>query len=446
MNLRYWSFVGTLSLVFLGAGCGSPTPQPPVSTFDVSRTQCSEIADARQKVLAAYSEAVRTAEQTWSEAREVFQSDLNNCLQDIWKGGPCDKEAKEADVAAKNAWADIANDDAYHGWKKAKANWDACYANREAKYKEWSEKGLERERQCRDEFNAKNGAAQQAYTDAVKAAKIKRDADLAFLDELEKKCKEKEKTQTGGGVSVGGTSGGTTGGTTPPSTTPKPKPWVQTPPTLPASACQSTVPGSQTSPRQGRAKDFGPKDVAANLLVQVAEEVTKTPVPLSAIDHQIFAGMVCVKIRTRIAQMVIEASDFETSGRTALAQRINRKIEQYGQALSTWCAIAEGRATLPEVKKEAAAIGTVRAGVCTMDSECGAPLCCSANSIATARCVEGQCVSMVNNCSQRDICMGPDSTQPLYDHCGPAHEGNWGYGKPRPSGSVSNRPAPGVRH
>lgn len=444
MIIRHWPIACFMSAALFGAGCGAPTPAPPVPTFDVTKTECSGIVDARQKVLVAYTEAVTAAEQMWSEAREAFQSDLNNCLQDVWKGGPCDKEAKEADVAAKDAWADIASDDAYHGWKKAKANWDACYANREAKYKEWSEKGLERERQCRDEFNAKNGAAQQAYTDAVKAAKAKRDADLAFLDELEKKCKEKEKTQTGGSVTTGGA--GQPGGTTPtPPSTPKPKPWVSTPPTLPASACQTTVPGAQTSPRQGRARDFGPRDVATNLLVQVAEEVTKTPVPLSAIDHQIFAGMVCVKIRTRIAQMMIEASDFETSGRTALAQRINRKIEQYGRALSTWCAIAEGKATLPEVKKEVAAIGTVQAGVCQMDSECGAPLCCNANSIATARCVEGQCVSMVNTCSPRDICMGPDSAQPRYDHCGPAHEGNWGFGKPRPGGASVDQPAPGVR-
>jgi hypothetical protein len=271
---------------------------------------------------------------------------------------------------------------------------------------------------------------------------------LAYLDDLEKKCKEKEKTQTGGGISTGGSQSGgvNVGATVTPGGTTTLKPWITTPPTVPRTACiPAGIPGSNATPRTGRATDFGPKDIATNLMVAVAEDVTKAPFPTGVIDTQIFAGMVCVKIRTRVAQMINEAADYEQSGRTALAQRINRKIEQYMNAQSVWCAIAEGKTSLPQIRKDAAAIGNVSQGICKTDMECGSPLCCSANSIATSHCnEEGQCVAQVDNCPTRDICMGPDLSQPLMDHCGPMHDGNWAFGQPKPPNSPANRPAPGV--
>jgi hypothetical protein len=414
-------------LLFFGAGC-VPTPEPPVATYDVTQTTCEGIAEARQKVLQNYQQAVETAGKTYAEARQAFSDDLNTCLRDIWKGGPCDAEWKASQQAAERAWNNISNDDAYYGWKKAKADWDACYGNYAEKQKEWSEKNLAKERTCQEEFQAKVDAAQKAHADAVAAAKSKRESDLAYLDELEKKCKEKPKT--------GGGSG----------TTPVTPPPVQPPTTLPKSACEAPgIPGSQGTPRTGPSPDFGPKDIVVNLMTQVAEEVTKTPLPISAIDNQIFAGIVCAKIRSRIAEMTIEESDADLSGDRTTVIRLRKKIAQYGRALDVWCGIAAGKKPLAEVKADVAAINAMPSGSCKKDADCtAAPLCCSANSIATSHCdVEtGACVSRVQSCGGSYVCMGPDAAQPKFDHCGPAHEGNWMYGAPKPANW--SFPKPGV--
>lgn len=51
------------------------------------------------------------------------------------------------------------------------------------------------------------------------------------------------------------------------------------------------------------------KDILKELLQAVAEDVVGNPIPVSAISDQIFAGIVCVKIRSRIAELEMEQSD-----------------------------------------------------------------------------------------------------------------------------------------
>jgi hypothetical protein len=448
-SFKWFAILGCVPFLF-GAGCGSPTPQPPApSSFDVSKVDCPGIPAARQQVDEAYNAAVKAAAQTYADARTAFEADLNSCLADVWKGGPCDNEWKASQQAAAAAQGDISNDDAYHGWKKAKSDWDTCYKNWDAKYKDWSDKGQQREAACRDEFNAKNEAAQTAYTDAIRAAASKHDADNAALDALEKACNEKTKTQTGGVTTGGGTTGG---GTTPPPPqpptggTPTPKTWPPTPQTVHASACQPAIPGENATPRTGRADDFGPKDIAIGLITTVAEDVTGSPIPTGVLDNQIFAGMVCVKIRTRIQEMTIDESDAQLSGDRKTEIMLRQKIARYTSAMNVWCKIAEGRPALKDVKTQVAQINAMPSGFCKSDADCAAPLCCSGNTIAASHCASnGSCVSQVNDCGGEEVCMGPDPAQPMFDHCGPNHDGNWGYGQSKPSGSPANRPAPGAQ-
>ena len=229
----------------------------------MSKVNCNNIAAMRQEVARTYQNAVTEAADTLQKAVDLFQADLNSCTSAAWKGGPCDKEWKESQTALTAVQGDIMNDVAYNGWKKAKANFEACFKEWDTKYADWAAKGAEREQLCRDEFNAKRSAAITAHEDAVKAAAAQRDADMAKLDEFEKACKQPPKTATGVGV-----TGGNGTVTTPPTgnTTPAPRAWIPVPPTVPVSACGQAVPGEHATPRTGRATDYGPKDIAINLL------------------------------------------------------------------------------------------------------------------------------------------------------------------------------------
>ncbi len=406
------------ALVLLGAGCQDAPPPapnpPPEARFDVTKTTCPEIDAARQKVDAAYDAAIKAAADTYAEARAAFQADLDACLKGIWTGGPCDKEWKASQTAASNAWGDISNDQFYKEWKKAKADWDACYAQWEKKYEDWSKNNTGREQQCQEEFQAKVDAANAAYDAAAKAAKDKRDADRAFLDELEKKCKQPQPTATGttggtGGTTGGGTTpgGGTDGGTvTPPpgggttggGTTYHPE----------ARACQDEIPGENAQPRTGKASDFGPKDILVNLIVQVAEDVTGTPVPTGAVDNQIFAGIVCVKLHARLIELQGEESDaiWSNNRKAEIAARL--KIARYTRARDIWCKIAEGKPALADVKKEQNAINAMPTGGCKTDADCGDPVCCSAKEIGTWSCdvSTGSCHQSKKPCTDPTVCAG----------------------------------------
>jgi hypothetical protein len=406
--LKAFAFAAAMLLV--GAGCpDAPPPAPPAppaeAAFDVTKTTCPEIEAARAKVNAAHDATVKAASDTYVEARELFRADFEQCRSGIWKGGPCDKEYEATQVAYRNAWGDISNDQFYKEWKKAKADWDACYAKRDEKYEEWSKDNLAKEKLCQDELQAKADAANEAYRVAVDAARAKRAADMAFLDELEKKCKE-PKVTGGGSTTTGVIPGsGTPVGTNPPGGGVTVAPPV-TPPNPNARVCQDVIPGENATGRTGKASDFGPRDIMVNLMTQVAEEVTKTPVPVSAIDERVFAIMVCSKIRSRIVEMDLEAIDHITDN--VWTRRYEQTRRRYETALGVWCKIAEGRPALPEVKKDVAAINAMPTGACTKDADCGPPVCCSGKEVGTWTCntATGACVSKKTACTDPKVCGG----------------------------------------
>ncbi|MEY4745146.1 MAG: hypothetical protein RL272_1091 [Candidatus Parcubacteria bacterium] len=399
------------ALIVLGAGCQdvpTPAPNPPPETqFDVTKTACPEIDAARAKVAAAYDASLKAASDTYGEARAAFQADLDGCLKGIWSGGPCDNEWKASQQAAANAWNDISNDQFYKEWKKAKADWDACYGNWEAKYKDWSDRNKGKESACQEEFQAKVGAANAAYDAAMKAAKDKRDADLKYLDELDKKCKEPKPAATGGTTTGGVTAGGTTGG----GTTPPPGGGTTTGGTTihpEARVCQDEIPGENSVPRTGKASDFGPKDILINLITQAAEEVTGSPIPTDAIDSQIFAGIVCVKLHARLIELQGEESDAIWSGNRKAEIAARLKIARYTRARDIWCKIAEGKPAIADVRKEQAAIGAMPTGGCRTDADCGDPVCCSAKEVGSWSCdaSTGACHQRKSPCADPTVCGG----------------------------------------
>lgn len=397
------------ALLLVGAGCKDAPPPPPpppaVDAFDVTKTTCPEIESARAKVNAAYEAAIKAATDTYTEARGLFQADFEQCRSTIWKGGPCDKEYEATQVAYRNAWGDISNDQFYKEWKKAKADWDACYAQRDEKYEEWSRNNLAKEKLCQDELQAKVDAANEAYRAAADAARAKRAADMAFLDELEKECK-KPKVTGGGSTTTGVIPGsGTPVGTNPPGGGVTVAPPV-TPPNPNARVCQQTIPGENSTGRTGRAPDYGPRDILVNLMTQVAEEVTKTPVPVSAIDERVFAVMVCSKIRTRIAEMDLESIDHLNDN--VWQRRYEQTRRRYETALGVWCKIAEGKPALPEVKQQVAAINAMPTGACTKDADCGPPVCCSGKEVGTWTCntATGACSAKKTACTDPKVCGG----------------------------------------
>lgn len=102
-----------------------------------------------------------------------------------------------------------------------------------------------------------------------------------------------------------------------------------------------SIPGADGTPRTGKPKDLGHKDALVEMIQTVAEEVTKTPVPLNAINNQIFAGIVCVKLRSRLIELHGEAADAEWSNNRGKVIRLRKKIRDYERASQVRCAIAE---------------------------------------------------------------------------------------------------------
>jgi hypothetical protein len=393
------------ALLLIGAGCQDappppPPPPPPEAQFDVTTTTCPEIAAARARVNAAYAASIQAASDRFWEARNAFQADLQECLDGLWNGGPCDEEWEASQQAYDNAWSDISNDQFYNEWKEAKKAHDDCVADFDARWEEFARRNQDRERLCQEEFQAKVDAANAAHDAAVDAARTKRDADMAFLDDLERRCRQQE---TGGGTGTTGGTGGTTtggaGGTTTGTTGGsdiRPN----------AAACQDYVPGESGTPRQGRASDFGPRDVIINVATYVAEDITKAPLPTGAINDQIFAGMICVRIRTRLVEMEHEWID--AMGDNRAQRQIEQRQARYRRALSVWCAIAEGRQSVAQVQSEANAINAMPGGGCASDADCGQPVCCSNNEIGRMRCdtASGACRPERSACDDPRVCRG----------------------------------------
>ncbi len=211
--------VSVVSLLLCGAsilsGCQSSSPQQSPSVFldpafDVSAVQCPEIDAARQRVDEAYTRVTKEIGDTYVEAIKAFQAEQRDCERGIRDKGPCDDQNAALQQAYEKAINNISDDALYNDYKAAKKNRDECFANREQKYEDRANDNKRKEQDCRDTFQMKHDEAERIYYNQKNAAKAQRDAALANLDELEKKCKTPVSggQTNGGGVTDGQTNGG----------------------------------------------------------------------------------------------------------------------------------------------------------------------------------------------------------------------------------------------
>lgn len=176
-------------------------------TFDVSKVACDEIAEARSTVVRQYGEQMEFISDMFWERRRALETTLQQCLSDIWDGGPCDDQWEELQEAYEDARADISNDDLYEDYKEARDRWNACSGdNFDDTYDRWSEENRVKEAECQETFQSGVADLVTLRREEEVAARDKRDADLAALDELEERCRE------GGGSSSSSSEGGGGGG------------------------------------------------------------------------------------------------------------------------------------------------------------------------------------------------------------------------------------------
>lgn len=310
-------------------------------------------------------------------------------------GGPCDEQWNTLQQAYETAMSDISNDDAYTTYKAAKAQRDTCYANYDANMADFAQQQERKEAECRDMFQIKREAAERLYYEARNAAKAQLDATLAALAALEEECK-KPKVATGGedNTDIGVIPGGIV--------------YEPLPPTPTSDACQPNVavappspsiPGADGTPRTGKPKELGQKDALVEMMQAIAEEVTKTPVPLNALNNQIFAAIVVSKLRARLVELYGEAADAERENNRGKIIRLRRKIADYERAAQVRGGIAEGRPPA-ELQEQIDDLQDAGFGACESDADCGDPVCCTETQVGRLTCdVEsGQCVSSQEEC------------------------------------------------
>lgn len=161
--------------------------------------------------------------------------------------------------------------------------------------------------------------------------------------------------------------------------------------------------GTTTQPRTGKSPDLGTKDVLKELLQAVAEDVVGNPIPVSAISDQVFAVMVCAKVRTRLAELEMDQSDAQLGGQRGKEIRLRKKIADYNHAMQVWCAIAEGRPPV-QLKEDMQKIQETISTACETAEDCGDPACCSATEIGRWACVDGACVANKSPCPKENQC------------------------------------------
>jgi hypothetical protein len=414
LNRRVACWWSMLVFCLLLSGC-LPPPTPGEAElpawFDVSAVTCPEIPAARERVLSTYDTLLLEISDIYLEWIRKFEADLNACLEGIWKKGPCDDAWGELQKAYTEVSAQVSDDNLYNTYKAAKGKRDECYAQVKADdYQDWSTTNKNKEQQCRDDFQQAHDAAERLYYEKKNTAKAQRDAALAALDELQKEC---NKPKTGGDSAWWATNGVIGDGKTeeidgePPVQEITPDaPACQPTATVTAPGGGASIPGANTQPRTWKAPDKWQKDVLKELLQAVAEDVVGNPIPVSAISDQVFAVMVCAKLRTRLAELEMEQSDAQLWGQRSKEIRLRKKIADYNHASQVWCAIAEGRPPL-DLKEDMQQIKDaefIEEQTCTTAADCGEPACCSATEIGIRTCNDGVCASQKSLCPNNSQC------------------------------------------
>ena len=142
------------------------------------------------------------------------------------------------------------------------------------------------------------------------------------------------------------------------------------------------------------------KDVIVGIAQMVAEEITSSPIPTSAISDKVFAGIMCTRLYARILELQMEEGDALIGNDRNLQIQLRRKIEKYRQAQIIWCRVAEGR----EVQEEIVEYQATNA--CQSSQDCGTAVCCSASEIGRWTCEDGACQSLKEACPENTSCGG----------------------------------------
>lgn len=214
----------------------------------MSKVTCPGIDEARKNVLTTYDAILQETSDTYLAAIKAFETDLNACLEGIWKKGPCDDQWEELQKAYKEVSAQVSDDNLYNTYKAAKGKRDACFAKVKADdYTERKDTNTNKEKMCRDDFQQARDAAERLYYETRNTAKAQRDAALAALDALQKECNKPKTGATAGEGTVGvANAGGEGDGTTPPVQEITPDAAVCQPTATPPTT--TTTPGTATIP------------------------------------------------------------------------------------------------------------------------------------------------------------------------------------------------------
>lgn len=345
------ALIATLSLL---GGCIT-------NNRDISKTKCEEIPQARMTVHNNYKNDLQTIAAAYQIARNKLEKDAQDCRLKVYLENPCEAEWNELQNAYSQARSDISNDNAYNNYKAKKAQWEQCIDTHRSNPDNFYDKGDEKIKKCQETYQAAISEAIKKQDQAKKEAKEKFDKDMTFLNDLEKKCNTPSPSPspiitTGSGTST--TTSTTTGTTTGTSSSVN-------------SGGGCTIPGENGTPRTGKPDDNVVRDVATEIAVQVAEAITGSPLPTSAINDKIFAGIVCTKLYARLIELQQEEIDAITSGNRREEIKIRRQITRYRRAQQVWCAIAEGRTNSKQVKTAMSEIEKLPSGgeLCLLESE-----------------------------------------------------------------------------
>lgn len=350
-----------------------------LQSVDVSQATCDTISEFRVRVGEEYTAKLEVISDAFWEAKRAFNKELNECMYQAWEGNPCDQEWEELQEAYEQAMGDISNDDAYNNYKAKQKNWNKCHENFDAEQESFAEKAREKERQCQEQFQQKVDQAIAARQAEEQRAKEKRDSDLAYLADLEKRCQEEEKqrlarlaqsAQDFASIHNQQVLG--------PPTTYEPQ----------SAACTGITEETRTRTRQEQ--ENMTKEIAMQVAQQLFDELGKTPIPTDAISDKIFAGIVCTKLYARILELEIENAPQAT-------------INRYRKAQSIWCRIASGQ---QQQVKEEIRVFVGESATCQSDGECGQPVCCSASEIGKWVCADGNCTTMKEACPENTTCQG----------------------------------------
>lgn len=392
------SRLGYIALAIVGTGIVGTISfytflnrMPVVPAVDISQAACITIADFRGKVAEEYKAKIETIANAFAETSRAFKNAIIECLSLAFRENPCEREARELQNAYEKAMGPIRTDEAYNNyWTKSSA-YKACHDNFKANEQKFFDEAREREEACRASLQQQLAVAVSERQAEQQKAEAKNTADLAALDELERRCRVTEKKRITDLIKTADDFVKVHNQEVlgePPEYKPQ------------TAACTGVTEETRTRTRQ--ADENVAKDIAIEIATELADELGKTPIPTNAISDKIFAGIVTMKLQARLIQLQGEEAD-ALSGNDRSAQiRLRRKIAKYKKAQEIWAGIAEGR---KEIKEEIRVfLGDSLS--CQTSADCGEAVCCSASQIGKWVCNGGKCETLQKACPQNSTCKG----------------------------------------